>query len=113
MSSVVCPQSIEPMKSYAAKWLLFLDFDTDLKAIFGDMYVPMNSEVYVAQDEEGVVNLLEVYQVGPGQALITRGCGQWTPQEGLKWARGSYWRRGDLQGLPITAAYINVTMSHF
>jgi hypothetical protein len=104
------PQSLLKADSSKAIWLLFLDKNSSLEKFFTGINIPFNSEFLVAQPDDHVVVLTEVYRVSPTLPLQTYRFGNWTPDGGLTWpSQGFYHRRNNLQGHTIRATRVNVS----
>jgi hypothetical protein len=104
------PQSLLEVDSSKAIWLLFLDKNSSLEEFFTGINIPFDCEFLVAQTDDHVITLTEVYRVSPPLPLQTYSFGNWTPGGGLTCtSRGFYHRRNNLQGHTIRAACVNVS----
>jgi hypothetical protein len=92
----------------AARWLLFLDKRISLEDYFTDIYVPINCEFLVAQEQVvtkdtcSEVTLTEVFRVHRTRPLQTYSTGTWSSCDGFAWSTVPFGdRRGDLHGTLI------------
>jgi hypothetical protein len=88
---------------------------TSLEDFFSDIYIPLDCEFLVAQRSNGTedgdleVSLTDVYSVHPTRPLQINPVARWSSSSGITWSKFSFLeRRGDLHGISLTAAVINV-----
>jgi hypothetical protein len=102
----------------AARWLLFLDTRISLEDYFADIYVPINCEFLVAQEQVvtkatcSKVTLTEVFRVHRTRPLQTYSTGTWSSCDGFAWSTVPFGEsRGDLHGTLIQSGIYSAVSS--
>jgi hypothetical protein len=75
-------------------WLLFLNKNSLLEEFFTGINIHFDCEFLVAQPDDHVITLTEVYHVSPTLPLQTYCSGNWTPGGGLTSLLQGFYRGG-------------------
>ena len=91
-------------------WLLFMNSSLQVEHLLANIYIPIDSEFLVAQEELlGVFRIVEVYRVNRTQPLQIHRVATWSPQDGDNWEPGGlYERRQNFHGHVIRAITYSV-----
>jgi hypothetical protein len=102
-------QVAEVLITTSTRWLLFISENSTVKDILGEVNIPLDSELLVAQNDGQVVQLMEAYRVHSTFSLEVHRLGNWSRDKGLQWMGTSlYKRRNNLRGVTLRAVVTEV-----
>jgi hypothetical protein len=88
---------------------VFIPQNSTVKDILGEVNVPLDSELLVAQNDGQVVQLMEAYRVHSTFSLEVHRVGNWSRDKGLQWVGTTlYTRRNNLRGVTLRAVVTEV-----
>jgi hypothetical protein len=92
---------------------MFMETHSLLENFFTFIDIPFDCEFLIAcREDDGFINLTEVYRVNTTGPLQTHRFGNWTPHGGLFGPElGFYQRRNSLQGLALKTTVRSVSVS--
>ena len=81
----------------------------DMELLFQNVYIPLDSNLFVMEGLNSVFKIYEVYQPGPKIKFKQQLWGIWSQENGLKTTTIVKWRRrADLTGLTLRLATADV-----